>query len=97
MNQMQTRLLPLLTESLLLLQGILEWDFLWHGNPNAMSSQLKLKPPAGWKTMLLQQKILPEQILRTNNTASADSTSGRNTQDHLRRNARTLLFRTARR
>ena len=57
MNQMQTRLLPLLTESLLLLQGILEWDFLWHGNPNAMSSQLKLKPPAGWKTMLLQQNL----------------------------------------
>lgn len=57
-SQMRERLVPLLTESLWLLHGIAAWDYRWHGNPNVTSKLAKLRPPAAWNSILLQQNLL---------------------------------------
>ena len=62
-NQMRIHLIPLLVESLWLLQEIVSWDFRWHGNPNVTSLLPKFRPPSSWKSVLLNEKLL-EQVNR---------------------------------
>ncbi len=56
-GQLRDRLMPLLTASMRLLQRCLAWDFRWHGSPAVTSTLPKLRPPAGWKGVLLQQNV----------------------------------------